>query len=80
MDENGEPNACNDNERSVTKMKAMVTTMTDKKVKEMIAMVQEFGGAMTNDQLQAMIAGIQEEDGDGGARCTRKRERGWAGR
>ena len=39
-------------------MKMTITTMTDNKVKEMIPMVQEFGGAMTRDQLQTMIAGI----------------------
>ena len=34
----------------------------------MNAVVQEFGGAMTCDQLQMMIAGRQEEDGDEGGK------------
>ena len=44
-------------------MKVTMTTMTDTKVKEMIAKVQEYGGAMTSDQLQMVIEGIQGEDG-----------------
>ena len=46
-------------------MKVTMTTMTDTKVKEMIAKVLEYGGAMTSDQLQTMIEGIQGEDGRG---------------
>ena len=44
-------------------MKMTITTMTDNKVKEMIAMVQECSGAMTSDQLLKAIEGNQEEDG-----------------
>ena len=40
-----------------------ITTMTDDKVKEIIAKVQEYGGAMTSDQLREVIEGIQGEDG-----------------
>ena len=40
-----------------------MTTMTDTKVKETIARVQECGGAMTSDQLRKMIKEIWGEDG-----------------
>ena len=40
-----------------------MTTMTDTKVKETIARVQECGIAMTSDQLQKMIKEIWGEDG-----------------
>ena len=40
-----------------------MTTMTDTKVKETIAKVQEYGSAMTSDQLQKVIEGIWGEDG-----------------
>ena len=59
------PNACNDGEkveRVVTKMK--VTKMTDDKVKEMIARIQEAGNAMTSDQLRTVFAKSQEDGGD----------------
>ena len=46
-------------------MKVTMTAMTDDKVKEMIARVQEFGGAMASDQLRTVIAEIQEDGGDG---------------
>ena len=49
-----------------TKAKKMtvdeMTMMTDTKVKEMIAKVQQCGGAMMSDQLQKVIEGIQGED------------------
>ena len=70
-DLNGEPNACNDMnkvEQVVAKMKA--TKMTDNKVKEMIARIQEAGDAMTSDLLRMVIAKSQEDGGD------RKGERG----
>ena len=40
-----------------------ITTMTDNKVKEIIAKVQECGGAITSDQLWEVVKGIQWEDG-----------------
>ena len=62
---NGEPNACSDVgkvERVVAEMK--VTKMTDNKVKEMIARIQEAGAAMTSDMLRTVIRKSQEEGGD----------------
>ena len=62
---NGEPNACNDEdkvEQVVTKMKM---TMIDNKVKKMITRIQEVGDAMMSDQLRTVIAEIQEDGGDG---------------
>ena len=62
---NGEPNACSDVDkvkRVVAEMK--VTKMTDNKVKEMIAMIQEAGAAMTSNMLRTVIRTSQEEGGD----------------
>ena len=49
--------------RDEARVKMTTTTMTDNKVKEIIAMVQECGGAMTSDQLLKVIEGNQGEDG-----------------
>ena len=56
-DANEEPNACNGKkkgERSDAKMK--VTTMTDAKLKEMIANIQMAGIVLTSDGLRMVIA------------------------
>ena len=48
---------------AMKKTEDKMTTMTDTKVKEMIARVQECGGTMTSDQLRKMIKEIWGEDG-----------------
>ena len=61
----GEPNASNNVNkvnRVVAKMK--VTKMTEDKVKEMIARIQEAGNTMTSNQLRTVITKSHEDGGD----------------
>ena len=62
---NGEPNACNDEDKVEQVVAKMKMTMIDDKVKKMITRIQEVGDAMMSDQLQTVIAEIQEDGGDG---------------
>ena len=62
---NGEPNACNDEEKVERVVAKMKMAMIDDKVKKMITRIQEVSDAMMSNQLRTVIAEIQEDGGDG---------------
>ena len=48
--------------REQTRVERTIMTMTDDKVKEIIAKVQDCGGTITSDQLQEVIQGEDRRD------------------